>query len=203
MAHPYLFCLLLPWLPALAQAQQPDSTARPWYVPRHVVIQTAGGIGMVAGGAGYTLGRQRRLEADVLVGYVPGKYTGKAAFSIFTLKGNYSPFTLPLAPHWQVKPLSVGMLVNHTPAAALNKSRDDKYSPGYYWWSSRTRLGLFLGGRISRELPGGTARPAPRRASLYYELGTNDLYTVSFFQNPKGLSFHQILTLGLGAKFDL
>ncbi|HEX8349124.1 MAG TPA: hypothetical protein VF598_04115, partial [Hymenobacter sp.] len=162
------------------------------------VLQVAGGIGMIAAGAGYTLGTHRRLDADVLAGYVPGKYTGGQAFGIFTAKGTYSPFSLPMGTHWQVRPLSTGMLVNYTPSAMLNRSRDDKYPyKNYYWWSSTVRLGAFLGGRVDREFNlGGRSRVA----SAYYELGTNDLYLVSFLTNTKGLSVGQILTLGLGVK---
>jgi hypothetical protein len=199
--HRFLLTLsgLLLFLQSQAQVIEPNN--RPWYVPEHVVLQTAGGIGMVAGGVGYALGAHRRLDTDVLVGYVPGRYTGDRAFSIFTLKGTYSPFTLPVENRWQIKPLSLGALINYTPSQMLNRSRDDKYSyKNYYWWGSTVRLGAFVGGRVGYAF--GTQAGRKRVASLYYELGTNDLYFVSLLTNTKGLALGQILTLGLGIKFD-
>jgi len=197
----FLLGVLLLSLKVQAQAVETD-TPRPWYVPHHAVLQTAGGIGMLAGGAGYALGAHRRFDADVLIGYVPGKYTGDRAFGIFTLKGTYSPFTIPTSSPWQIKPLSVGALVNYTPSQMLNRSRDDKYPhKNYYWWSSTTRLGAFVGGRIGREF--ATRQGRTRTASAYYELGTNDLYFVSLLTNTKGLTLGQILTLGLGVKVSL
>jgi len=194
--------LLTTWLSGSTQAQSDAVTPRRWYVPQHVILQTAGGIGLVAGGAGYTLDAKRRWDIDALVGYVPGKYTGGRAFSIFTLKGTYAPFRLPVQTRWHVQPLTVGLLTNYTPSAMLNRSRDDKYPyKNYYWWSSTVRLGVFLGGRVGWELPVGRNNRT-RVASIYYELGTNDLYAVSFLTNTKGLALGQILTLGLGVKID-
>ncbi|WP_324674093.1 hypothetical protein [Hymenobacter sp. GOD-10R] len=199
--HRFLLTLsgLLLFLQSQAQVAEPNN--RPWYVPEHVVLQTAGGIGMVAGGVGYALGVHRRFDTDVLVGYVPGRYTGDRAFGIFTLKDTYSPFTLPVASRWQIRPLSVGALINYTPSQMLNRSRDDKYSyKNYYWWGSTVRLGAFVGGRVGYafDTPAGRKRVA----SLYYELGTNDLYFVSLLTNTKGLALGKILTLGLGIKLD-
>ncbi|OUJ76202.1 hypothetical protein [Hymenobacter crusticola] len=189
-----LFCLS-------GHAQVTEPSRQPWYVPEHAVLQTAGGIGMIAGGVGYALGAHRRFDADVLIGYVPGTYTGDRAFGIFTLKGTYSPFTLPVDTHWQIKPLAIGALINYTPSQMLNRSRDDKYSyKNYYWWGSTVRLGAFLGGRVGYGFNTRTGRK--RVASAYYELGTNDLYFVSLLTNTKGLALGQILTLGLGVKVD-
>jgi hypothetical protein len=199
MRYFILIINLLLLAPAGVRAQLVKRQTHPWYAPDHTVLQVAGGIGMVAVGVGYTLGAHHRFDTDVLAGYVPGKYTGGQAFAIFTAKGTYSPFTLPVGTHWQVKPLSVGMLANYTPSKMLNRSRDDKYPSNYYWWSSTVRLGAFLGGRVGREFSiGGQTR----LASAYYELGTNDLYAVSFLTNTEGLSLNQILTLGLGIKVN-
>jgi hypothetical protein len=45
---------------------------RAWYVPRHVVAQTAGGQGLLTVGAGYQLLRDR-LAVEALLGYVPAR----------------------------------------------------------------------------------------------------------------------------------
>ena len=156
---------------------------------------------MVAGGVGYEIGAHRRFDMDALIGYVPGKYTGGRAFSIFTLKGTYSPFAVSVNDRWQIKPVSVGALINYTPSRMLSRSRDGKYPyKNYYWWSSTVRLGAFVGGRVGHAFENRQGRT--RIASMYYELGTNDLYFVSFLTNKHGVTLGNILTLGLGVKMD-
>ncbi|GAB2944612.1 hypothetical protein GCM10027048_06830 [Hymenobacter coalescens] len=213
-------CLLLlpPLLAALlpARAAAPDTlgrasapaaapvglTAQPWYRPHHVIVQTAAGQGMVAAGVGYTTLRGR-VDVDVLGGYVPSRYS-ITPMGIFTAKAGYSPWTIDLGPqrHWQVRPFTVGALVSHTASRGMNNSRDGKYEKGYYWWSSRTRIGGFVGGKVSRVI-GTTRHGHPRTLGAYYELGTNDLYLSSIFTNLGGLGVHEILTLGFGVKLDL
>ncbi|QNP53329.1 hypothetical protein H9L05_06865 [Hymenobacter qilianensis] len=194
--------MLLSTLPASAQITDSASTTsgRRWYVPKHAVLQAAGGIGMVSGGVGYSVFRQR-LDVDVLAGYVPQRYAGTKALGIFTLKTTYTPYTIPLRnAAWCLHPFSFGGLVNYTPSRTLNRSRDEKYYDGYYWWSSTIRFGAFVGGRVARGLkPAGSGQP--RMVSLYYELGTNDLYVVSKATNLSGLKVTDILTLGVGGKF--
>jgi hypothetical protein len=196
--------MLLSALPAAAQAP-PDLTAttpsaRPWYAPRHAVLQTAGGIGMVSGGVGYSVFRQQ-LDVDLLAGYVPKHYAGNKALGIFTLKTTYTPFNITLRNvAWRLHPLSFGGLANYTPSRTLNRSRDGKYDDGYYWWSSTVRFGAFVGGKVTRTLK-PTVAGHVRAASLYYELGTNDLYAVSLATNKSGLKLTDVLTLGVGGKF--
>jgi len=194
--------LLLSGWSATAQSTEAP-TPHPWYVPDHAVLQTGGGIGMITAGAGYSPGSHpHRFDTDVLVGYVPARYTGHRAFAIFTVKATYSPFSVRLAERWRLLPLSVGGLVNYTPAAQINRNSADKYGyRGYYWWTPTLRAGAFLGSRVALGLPRATG--GKREVSLYYELGTNDLYVVSYLPNHKGLSLGQILTLGVGAKVDL
>lgn len=195
--------LILPALPAAAQTPTNSAATRSgqrWYVPQHAVLQTAGGVGMVSSGVCYSVFRQR-LDVDVLAGYVPQRYAGNKALGIFTLKTTYTPYTIRLRnAAWRLHPLSFGGLVNYTPSRTLNRSRDEKYYDGYYWWSSTVRFGAFLGGRVARELK-PTATGRQRAAALYYELGTNDLYVVSLATNLSGLKMADVLTLGVGGKF--
>ena len=62
-------------------------------------------------------------------------------------------------------------MVSYTASRGFNKTRDDKYEKGYYWWSAHTRLAAFVGGRLAYRL----ATPRARYAALYYELGTKRL----------------------------
>ncbi|WBO84068.1 hypothetical protein [Hymenobacter yonginensis] len=204
--------LLLPLLsatllagPALAQTSpdtpNPDAVApHPWFRPRHLILQTAGGMGMVAGGVGYSFLRDR-TEADVLVGYVPKKHAG-STLSIATLKLLYTPYTVPLGEKLELRPLTFGPYVSYT-HGIVNDGEEDQYTKGYYWFSRNTRVGVVLGGRLTYKrptLPSGRSH----RVSAYYELGTNDLYVVSYFSNGnfRSLSPMDILTLGLGLKAE-
>ncbi|GAA4393066.1 hypothetical protein [Hymenobacter koreensis] len=175
--------------------------AQPWYRPHHAIAQIAGGQGMATVGVGYTAFRNR-LDVDLLAGYVPRKYS-ITPMGIFTAKITYSPWTLDLGnSRWQAKPLSVGGLLNYTASRGLVATQDNKYPKGYYWWPSHWRMGAFVGGRLGYALP-NKANGQPRTASFYYELGTNDIYLVSWFNNRKALSALDIATLALGVKVDL
>ncbi|TGD77912.1 hypothetical protein [Hymenobacter wooponensis] len=170
---------------------------KPWYRPRHVVLQTGGGIGMVAAGVGYSLGKDKN-ELDILVGYVPTKYAG-SSLTIATAKYTYSPFVLPVGERWQIRPLTVGGYLSYT-HGTVNDEEKGQYAKGYYWFSTDTRVGPVLGSRLAyrRRTPAGQ----PRNVAFYYELGSNDLYILSYVQNRKALSVGDILTLSLGLKAD-
>lgn len=191
--------------PALALAP-PDSLTttalhaeRPWYRPKHLVLQTAGGIGMISGGAGYEF-LKNRLEIDALIGYVPKKYAG-SALSTFTGKALYSPWRVALGQKWQLLPVSVGAYFSHT-HNTINDGVKGQYSADYYWFSHDNFYGPLLGSRITFLAPPIRATGQPRKISFYYELSTNDLYILSYTTNTSGLNFGQTLVLGLGLKAD-
>lgn len=187
--------------PALAQTDSLTSAkpeAQRWFRPRHLTLQTGGGVGMLAAGVGYSFWRDR-TEVDVLLGYVPKKYAG-SALTIATFKLLYSPFTLPLRERWQLKPLTVGGYASYS-YGVINPGERNQYPAGYYWWSTKGRVGPLLGSRITYVRPAST-EGRPRNISFYYELGTNDLYLVSYVQNRRGLSPADITTLTLGLKAD-
>ena len=176
------------------------SSERPWYRPTHLAVQTGGGLGMVAAGAGYEFAKGR-LETDVLIGYVPKHYAG-STLSLASLKFLYSPFRLPVGEKFQVVPLTLGAYFSYT-HGTLNDELKGQYASDYYWFSTDTRYGPLLGSRFTLLAPPVAATGQPRKVSVYYELGTNDLYLASWFNNQKGgLAFSQLLTLALGLKAD-
>ena len=178
----------------------PRLTPRPWYRPGHVALQTGGGLGMVAAGAGYEFGKDR-LETDVLLGYVPKRYAG-STLTLASLKSLYSPFRLRVAERVQVLPLTVGAYFSYT-HGTLNDELKGQYSSDYYWFSTDTRYGPLLGGRLTYLAAPLVATGQPRKVSFYYELGTNDLYVASYLTNRNGgLGLGQLLTLALGVKAD-
>lgn len=185
--------------PAPADAP-PGTSGRKWFRPKHLMLQTGGGLGMVAAGAGYEFAKNR-LETDILIGYVPKKYGG-STLSLASLKFMYSPFRLPVGEKFQVVPLTLGAYFSYT-HGTLNDELKGQYSADYYWFSTDTRYGPLLGSRLTFLAPPVAATGQPRKISVYYELGSNDLYLASWFNNQKGgLAFSQLLTLALGVKAD-
>jgi hypothetical protein len=200
-----LFALLLP-APDASATSPPDTAtappaARKWCCPKHLVLQTGGGLGMAAAGAGYSL-FQDRFETDVLLGYVPKRYAG-STLSLASLKAMYSPWHLRVAEQVQVVPLTAGAYFSYT-HGVINDQVKGQYPNDYYWFSTDTRFGVLLGGRLTYLAAPVAATGQPRKLSFYYELGTNDLYVVSLATNLNGgLNLGQILTLALGLKVDI
>ena len=173
---------------------------RPWYRPTHLALQTGGGLGMVAIGAGYEYAKGR-IDTDILVGYVPKRYAG-STLSLASLKFLYSPFRLPVGEKFRVVPLTIGAYFCYT-HGTLNDELKGQYSSDYYWFSTDTRYGPLLGSRVTFLAPAVAATGQPRKVSLYYELGSNDLYLASYLNNRNGgLGLGQLLTLALGVKAD-
>ena len=184
----------------VAAATQAQPVPRKWYRPDHLALQTGGGLGLVAGGAGYAFLRDR-LETDILIGYVPKRYAS-STLSLASLKVMYSPFHLPVGEKLQVVPFTVGAYFSYT-HGTINDEVRGQYSKDYYWFSTDSRFGALVGGRVTYLGAPVASTGQPRKMSFYYELGTNDLYLVSFFNNLNGgLGLGQILTLALGVKAD-
>lgn len=194
-------CVLLgAAVPALAQESAALAPATPpWYRPRHAIVQTGSGLGMVSAGVGYTFLKDR-LETDVQVGFVPKKHAG-STLTIPSLKLLYTPYSLDLRENVQLRPLTVGVYVSYS-HGIINDDRG-QYTKGYYWFSADTRVGPLLGGRITYQRP-PSPRGQPRRISAFYELGSNDLYMASYFSNGnfRSLSPLDIMTLGVRLKAD-
>ena len=49
----------------------------------------------------------------------------------------------------------MGGLVSYTASEGMNKTRNDKYYRGYYWWPAHTRLGTFVCGHVAYQLAPG------------------------------------------------
>lgn len=183
----------------VAQEAPPVVAGR--YRPRHVLLQTGGGVGMLSVGGGLSFAR-RHLDVDGLLGYVPARHAGKA-LTIVSLKLKYAPWRLPLGKPGgalALTPLAVGLYGSHT-FGILNPGTDGRYPDGYYWFSRTTRIGPVLGSSLSYALPAAPNGRA-RRLAAYYELATNELYLISYYQNRRALSLTDIATLALGLKLE-
>ncbi|MDO7875559.1 hypothetical protein Q5H93_12520 [Hymenobacter sp. ASUV-10] len=203
-----LLLLLAAFASLAAQAATPPTSGlglradnpHKWYRPTHLQLQTGGGLGMVAGGAGYDLDKKKSLELDILVGYVP-KYYGGSTLSLASAKAMYSPWRVPISEKIELLPLTAGLYFSYT-HGTINDELPGQYSADYYWFSTDTRYGPLLGSRLTFLGPPIKATGQPRKISAYYELGSNDLYIISYVQNTKALSIGDILTLALGVKVD-
>lgn len=203
-----LFLLLASSASLAVQAATPPASGlglradnpRPWYRPTHLQLQTGGGLGMMAAGAGYDLNQKKSLELDILLGYVP-KHYGGSTLSLASAKFMYSPWRVPISEKWELLPLTAGLYFSYT-HGTINDELPGQYSSDYYWFSTDTRYGPLLGSRLTFLGPPTAATGQPRKISAYYELGTNDLYVISYAQNTKALGLGDILTLALGVKMD-
>lgn len=212
----YLLLAFLPCLtlllggvqPALAQSaaiSSADSTGpvaragRTELLPRRLLLQTGSGLGLLALGTGYAFQRDR-LEAHGQVGFVPASLAGSLLL-IPALKLMYTPYRVRLHRQWQLRPLTLGLYGSYT--HGLPNTDRGQYPKGYYWFSNTIRLGPLLGGALRYQWPGERGA-RPRRLTVFYELGSNDLYLASYFANRNygSLGLADILTLGLGLKSE-
>ena len=120
----------------------------------------------------------------------------------FTLKQNYIPWKIKVARTvMAVEPLSCGMYLNTVFGHEFWVREPERYPKGYYGFSSKVRIHVFLGQRISFDISPSKRRSA-RAATLFYEISTSDLYVASAFTN-KYLKPRDYLSLSFGVKFQI
>ena len=145
-----------------------DRRARAWasLIPTHFVIQNAGNMGVISLGVGWSYGKNRKWETELLFGYIPRHDSSRN-----TVYGHE---------FW--------------------KSQPSRYPDKYYeFMSTKFRLNLALGQRITLKIP-ENKRKLHNRISLFYEVGTCDLYIRSLFQG-QDVKIGDILGLSIGMKF--
>ena len=149
-----------------------DRRARAWasLIPTHFVIQNAGNMGVISLGVGWSYGKNRKWETELLFGYIPRHDSSR---------GNY---------------------LNTVYGHEFWKSQPSRYPDKYYeFMSTKFRLNLALGQRITLKIP-ENKRKLHNRISLFYEVGTCDLYIRSLFQG-QDVKIGDILGLSIGMKF--
>ena len=191
----FFICFLFRSVSTVAQTDTLTSEDEKWY-KFHSKLQFAGSIGFVSAGAGFTFNRDH-IESDLMAGYVPKAIGGEYIVTL-TIKNTF--YLLNIASEKldvKIYPLGIGGFFNYTFGNQYETFYPDYYPDGYYWWDSAIRLGFFLGGKVTRQLP---KELSPTAVSAYYELGSNDLYLVSYLQNTKYLKPYDILNLAIGLK---
>lgn len=176
-------------------------------IPTHFVIQNAGNMGILSAGIGWSYGKHRQFETDLLLGYIP-KHDSSRGKLTTTLKGNYIPWRVCLNPNddaevkgrWNFEPLTASLYLNTVYGSEFWKSQPGRYPDKYYeFLSTKFRLNLAFGERLTFFIPKAKQK-RHNRMSLFYEIGTSDLYIRSLFQG-QDVSIGDIIGLSIGLKF--
>jgi len=157
-------------------------------IPDHGTLQFAGGIGFLSGGIGYD-SKTKRIQTDILYGYVPQKLGGVTIHSI-TGKFTWIAVSSKLKNNIRVDWLSTGLLINYVFGKQYFFLSPDKYPLKYYGLPTAAHVGIFAGGGLRY-----------KRAGVYYELGTTDRDLASYVGNIKAIPFFDIVNIGVGAKY--
>ncbi|MFP2929336.1 hypothetical protein ACLESO_29875 [Pyxidicoccus sp. 3LG] len=174
-----------------ARAEAPPAQL-PWYVPDHAALQVAGSIGLVSAGPGWGFFGDR-VDAELLLGWAPPAVAGED-FLTLTLKGQWHPFRLDLE-GWQLRPLTVGLLLSYTFGDDYFVTLPDRYPSGYYWFKTALRPALLLGASVGRPV----SAMRLRHLEGYFELVATDYRLVQFLRNPATVETG-LFSLALGAR---
>jgi len=167
-------------------------------IPQYEKIQYAGSMGLISLGIGWDYGKKAQWETDLFLGYLP-RFEGDKGHLTITLKENYIPWCIGIKKErWKFDPFTVSLYMNKIFGNEFWTREPDKYPDGYYGVATNFRFNLAFGQRIHFSVkPVGLSE----RITLFYELGTNDLYIISYATN-KYLHFSDIFNLSLGIKFQ-
>ena len=169
-------------------------------IPTYNILQFAGNMGLVSLGFGWDYGCRGQWETAVLLGYVP-RNDGEKSYATFTLKETFVPWSISLGERVAFEPLSAGLYLNSILSRDFWVREPDKYPYGYYGFSTKIRLNLFVGEGITFYTP-SHKESAVRSVTLFYELGATDLYVISSATN-KYLGFWDLFGLSFGIKVKL
>lgn len=166
-------------------------------IPSYTKLQFAGGMGLVSVGTGWEYGKNRQWETDLLMGIIP-KHSSKRTKVTFTLKQNFTPWRVPLRGRFSLEPLSAGLYLNTVLGSEFWMKNPDRYPQGYYWFSTRLRIHVFVGQRIRFNIP-ENRRWFLSSITAFYELSTCDLYVIQAVRNSY-MKAGDVLRLSFGLK---
>lgn len=202
-----IFNILLLLLPVCAHATSPSrfglrqhADYQGWQrlTPTHIKLQYAGSMGVASVGVGWDYGRQNQWESDVMVGYLPERYSDAAHLTL-SLRQTFTPTHIALGGRTSYEPLSCGIYLNTITGDEYWTREPAKYGGRYYKFTSRVRIHLFVGQRINL----CSARDGwLQGASLYYELSACDLNLISKFTNAE-LKLSDIVFFSAGLRLQL
>lgn len=169
-------------------------------VPSYSKIQMYGDMGLISAGVGWNYGKRDQWETDIFLGLIP-KYNSENAKATMTLKQNFMPWNIPLKGNFSFEPLSCGLYLNTVLDNNFWTHEPSRYPHGYYGFSTRIRIHIFLGERITYEIH-QEKRFFAKAITLYYEISSCDLYIISAFTN-RYLKPKDYLKLSFGLKFQI
>ena len=169
--------------------------------PSQFIMQNAGNMGLLSFGLGWNYGKRNQWETHLLFGWIP-KYKGHSVRMTMTLKETYIPWNKRLGEEWRLEPLTVGLYANTVFGKAFWRSQPSRYPDKYYQFlSTRVRLNVFLGQRITVIVP-NNKRKFIKSMTAFYELSTCDLYIRCMFQDSS-IKLKDIVGLSLGLKMQI
>ena len=169
-------------------------------IPTSGIIQTCGNMGIISLGIGWEYGKRRQWETQLLFGYIP-KFSSDDEKLTMTLKENFIPWRVMFKKGWSFEPLECGLYLNTVFGSDFWTRQPSKYENGYYPFSTRIRPNIFIGEQFSKEIS-VNKRKFIKSFTFFYELSTNDIYTMSFIRNGKA-EFWDVFGLSLGLKVQL
>ena len=150
-------------------------------IPSHTKIQFAGSMGLISIGPGWDYGKKQKWESDILIGFVP-KYSSSKAKMTFTFKQNFIPWNKKISNYFSFNPLTTSIYLNSVLNNKFWNKNPERYPKGYYTFSTKIRINLSLGQRLSFNIQ-EAQRKKIKAFSIFYELGTNDIYLISKLNN--------------------
>ena len=166
-------------------------------IPTLGVVQTCGNMGLMSVGIGWDYGKRRQWETQLLVGWIP-KFDSNGSKITLTLKENYIPWSVYMKKGWSFEPLECSIYFNTVFGHDFWTKQPTRYESGYYPFSTRIRPNLALGERVTKYIP-DNKRKFVKRISVFYELGTNDIYFMRLYRSGTG-HFWDLFGLSLGAQ---
>jgi len=168
-------------------------------LPEYAKLQYAGSMGFLSLGGGWDYGKEKHWETDLFIGFLPHYSTSKNKIT-FTLKQNYIPWKLDAGSKFVIEPLTTGLYLNTIWGRDFWVKELEKYPNSYYAFSSKIRINVFVGQRITYKFKEN--RDIIKSATFFYEVSTNDLYLLSAVNNAY-LKPKDYLVLSLGFKVQL
>ena len=150
-------------------------------------------------GTGWDYGKRNQWETDILLGFIP-KYSSKKTKVTMTLKQNYMPWSINIGKGFSTEPLACGLYLNTVFGDQFWVNEPDRYPKGYYGFSSKVRIHIYMGQRLTYDID-PQRRFLAKSVTFFYEISTCDLYLVSAVQNSY-LRPRDYLSLSFGLKFQ-
>ena len=170
-------------------------------IPKQLIFQYAGNMGMFSVGLGWDYGHHRNYETNLLFGYLP-KFNSSSAKMTMTIKQNFIPWHAPIDDVITFEPFTCGIYFNTVFGSEFWQSQPKRYPDSYYdFLSTKVRINIFIGERLTLNVP-DSRRKFIKGITAFYEVSTCDLYIRAMIQD-KQVSLWDIIGLSLGLKFQL